>query len=318
MNKLTLFFMLRRNMKLSNKRHPMFEQNKIAIIFTIFGVAFMSIYFIFLGTMLGWGARGGDEELIFAVLPIFLLLDFFMRFGGQQLPSLLIKPYLLMPIRRSDITDCFIVMSMLSSFNLLWLLLLVPFFFIVCCGGLPFSTTMGMLLVCEWLIVINALWYMLVRTLIPQSLWWVVLPIAVYALPLSPMLFLGAEKGFEVIIEFCYDYAYTGIAVAIYAVVTIVLFIINSRLQKHLAASEVAAEEKKDFQQKMNETLESGKKSRRKMAKSFGIVDLDEDGEDAALDMDRTLIADKSATIMLDNMGAKLTGSRSRKGGSKA
>lgn len=78
------------------------------------------------------------------------------------------------------------------------------------------------------------------------------------------------------------------------------------------------AEEKEDFQQKMNETLELGKKSRRKMAKSFGIVDLDEDGEDAALDLDRTLIADKSATIMLDNMGAKLTGSRSRKGSSKA
>ena len=77
-------------------------------------------------------------------------------------------------------------------------------------------------------------------------------------------------------------------------------------------------QEKKDFQQKMNETLESGKKSRRKMAKSFGIVDLDEDGEDAALNLDRTLIADKSATIMLDNMGAKLTGSRSRKGSSKA
>ena len=85
------------------------------------------------------------------------------------------------------------------------------------------------------------------------------------------------------------------------------------------AAPEPAkAEEKKDFQQKMNETLELGKKSRKKMAKSFGIVDLDEDGEDAALDLDRTLIADKSATIMLDNMGAKLTGSRSRKGSSKA
>ena len=85
------------------------------------------------------------------------------------------------------------------------------------------------------------------------------------------------------------------------------------------AAPEPAkAEEKEDFQQKMNETLESGKKSRKKMAKSFGIVDLDEDGEDAALDLDRTLIADKSATIMLDNMGAKLTGSRSRKGSSKA
>ena len=80
----------------------------------------------------------------------------------------------------------------------------------------------------------------------------------------------------------------------------------------------VNMKEKEDFQQKMNETLEMGKKSRKKMAKSFGIVDLDEDGEDAALDLDRTLIADKSATIMLDNMGAKLTGSRSRKGSSKA
>ena len=84
------------------------------------------------------------------------------------------------------------------------------------------------------------------------------------------------------------------------------------------APAPAKAEEKEDFQQKMNETLESGKKSRRKMAKSFGIVDLDEDGEDAALDMDRTLIADKSATIMLDNMGAKLIGSRSRKGSQKA
>ena len=248
MNKLRLFLMLRRNMKLSNRRHPMFEQNKVAVVFTIIGVAFMSIYLIAIGTMLGWGGRGGDEGLIFAMMPMFLVFDFFMRFGGQQLPSLMIKPYLLMPIRRSDITDCFIVMSMLSSFNLLWLLLLVPYFFIVCCGGLPFSVTVAMLLVCEWLIVINALWYMLVRTLINQSMWWVALPVAVYALPLSPMLFLGAEKGFEALIEFCYDNAFSTVAIAVYAIATAALFAVNSRLQKKLATAEVAAEEKKDFQ----------------------------------------------------------------------
>ena len=53
MNKLRLFLMLRRNMKLSNRRHPMFEQNKVAVLFTIIGVAFMSIYLIAIGTMLG-------------------------------------------------------------------------------------------------------------------------------------------------------------------------------------------------------------------------------------------------------------------------
>ena len=247
MNKLQLFLMLRRNMKLSNRRHPMFEQNKVAIVFTIIGVAFMSIYLIAIGTMLGWGARGGDEGIIFAVLPLFLVLDFFMRFGGQQLPSLLIKPYLLMPIRKADITDCFIVMSMLSSFNLLWLLMLVPYFFLVWCGGLPLGSTLAMLAVCEWLIVINALWYMLVRTLVNQSIWWLALPVVFYGLPLSPMLFMGAEKGFETMIEFCYDNAYTTPAIVVYAAATAALFFINSRLQKRLATSEVAAEEKKEY-----------------------------------------------------------------------
>ena len=248
MNKLALLFMLRRNMKLSNRRHPMFEQNQVALLFAAIGIGFMSIYFIAIGTMLGWGARGGDEGLIFAIWPIFLILDFFMRFGGQQLPSLMIKPYLLMPVRKHDITDCFIILAMCSSFNLLWLLLLVPYFFIVLCGGLPLTTTIAMLFVCEWLIVINALWSMLVRTLCNQSLWWVALPVAVYAIPFSPMLFMGAEKGFETIIEFCYDNAFSIPAIVIYAVATIALFVINSRLQARLASSEVAAEEKKDFQ----------------------------------------------------------------------
>ncbi|MDD5825609.1 MAG: DUF5687 family protein [Prevotellaceae bacterium] len=244
MNKLQLLLMLRRNMKLSNRRHPMFEQNKVAILFAAIGIGFMSIYFIALGTMLGWGARGGDEGLIFAVWPMFLIMDFFMRFGGQQLPSLMIKPYLLMPVRKHDITDCFIILAMCSSFNLLWLLVLVPYFFIVFCGGLTFGTTIAMLLVCEWLVIINALWSMLVRTLYNQSIWWVLLPIAVYAIPFSPMLFLGAEKGFEAIIEFCYDNGFTLPAILIYAVVTVALFVINSRLQARLATKEVAAEEK--------------------------------------------------------------------------
>lgn len=248
MNKLKLLLMLRRNIKLSNRRHPMFEQNKVAVLFTAIGVGFMSIYLIAIGTMLGWGARGGDEGLIFAIWPMFLLLDFFMRFGGQQLPSLMIKPYLLMPIRKHDITDCFIILAMCSSFNLIWLLLLVPYFFIAFCGGLTFGTTIAMLLVCEWLIIINALWSMLVRTLYNQSIWWVLLPIVVYAIPFSPMLFLGAEKGFEEIIEFCYDYGFSLPAIITYAIVTVALFITNSRLQARLASSEIAAEEKKDFQ----------------------------------------------------------------------
>ena len=54
MNRIELFRLLRRNMKLSEKRNPMFEQNKFGKIFAYLGFAVMSIYFIALGTFLGW------------------------------------------------------------------------------------------------------------------------------------------------------------------------------------------------------------------------------------------------------------------------
>ena len=58
MNRIELYKLLRRNMKLSEKRNPIFEQNKFGNLFAYLGLAFMSIYFIAIGTFVG----GRHEE----------------------------------------------------------------------------------------------------------------------------------------------------------------------------------------------------------------------------------------------------------------
>ena len=58
MNKIQLFFLLRKNTKLSTKRHPMFEANQYGKFFGYLSVAIVAIEFIALGTFLGWiGAK---------------------------------------------------------------------------------------------------------------------------------------------------------------------------------------------------------------------------------------------------------------------
>ena len=52
MNKIQLFFLLRNNTKLSEKRHPMFEANQYGKLIGYFFIAIMAIEFIALGTFL--------------------------------------------------------------------------------------------------------------------------------------------------------------------------------------------------------------------------------------------------------------------------
>ena len=96
MNKIQLFFLLRKNTKLSEKRHPMFEANQYGKFFGYLFVGIMAIEFIALGTFFGWlAAKEDTAEMIFYVMPFLLIMDFGGRFATQQTPLMLVKPYLL-------------------------------------------------------------------------------------------------------------------------------------------------------------------------------------------------------------------------------
>lgn len=238
-----LFKMLRKNISLSEKRNPMFEQNRIAKVFIYIGFAFMCLYMMTIGTILGWAARLGDEAIIFPIMLMFLMpLDFLIRFGTQQTPSMLLKPYVLMPIKKRDVIDCFLTSSLISSNNLIWLTLILPYLFICGCGAAGFLKALWMLVILVLLIIINSQWYLFVRTLINRHIAWWAVPVCVYALFFLPLI-IDFEKGMDTMFEFFDKYAVSWIATIIYIAVLILLFFINRSLQMRFASEEVAKQE---------------------------------------------------------------------------
>lgn len=244
MNKIQLFFLLRKNTKLSEKRNPMFEANQYGKLIGYIFVAIMAIEFIALGTFLGWLAAKEDiPQMLFYIMPFLLIIDFGMRFMTQQTPTMLVKPYLLTPISKYTAIECFLVNQVLDLGNLFWMVFFLPYVFIVWCGCVSFWAALGMLFLLHLMVVVNSQWYLLVRTLINQSMFWWALPAAFYGLLIAPF-FILPDKLLDKIVDFIGDMFDRMDSLwwlfLLFAVLFIVLFAINRYLQMHLVYNEIS------------------------------------------------------------------------------
>lgn len=193
---MNLFLELRRHGKLADKRHPMYEKNKFGKFWMYFMAVFWAGYLIFFGILFALSLKDESKEpyhYINAGLIFFLALDFLIRLPFQKTPTQEVKPYLLLPVRRSRLVDFLLLRSGLSSFNLIWLFFFVPF---AALTVVRFYGIGGMLAYCFgiWLLmVLNNYWYLLARTLMNEHIAWVVLPLAVYG-GIAAALFIPDES----------------------------------------------------------------------------------------------------------------------------
>ena len=137
MNKLQLYKLLRKNVNLSYRRSPAFEQNRWAKVLMGFGGLMFVLYLILYGIIIGMSSDGEAGTLITAMI-IILPIDFLLRFIFQTTPAMMVKPYILLPISRYSAIECFLISSHLSTFNFLWLGLFIPFAIIVLFAGATF------------------------------------------------------------------------------------------------------------------------------------------------------------------------------------
>jgi hypothetical protein len=250
--KIKLFVSLYRHLKLSERRSTIWEQNKVArYLMWIMGI-FVVGYMIFLAIMLAMDVNEDASvtgyEFMYGIIPFLLTADFIFRFMALQSPSQYVKPYRLMPIPKRACINTFILCQLLSSYNLIWFALFIPFAFltilkygIICVIGF----CLGLYL----LILINALWYMLARSLTTASTWWWAAIGGVYAVLFMPFFIKGIDaitsysttfgllgKGFTFLSPLHYISVIAGIAV---------FFIINSRVQYYLTSKEVVSNKDK-------------------------------------------------------------------------
>ena len=244
-NKFKLFLMLRKNIKLSEKRSVAYQQNKTAKIIIYLMSGFAICYMLFLSVMLALIANETDSytasEFFFGLLPFFLVADFFFRFIGQQTPAQLIKPYSLMPIPRYTCVELFLISSVLSSNNLLWLAITVPYVIMTMIFSDGILPSIALVFAFQIVVSINSQWYLLVRTLINRSMIWWALPLLVYAAAFSPIYL----DNFDTLFDTCALLG-TGLAfgnIICYAAIILILLAfvqLNKRVQYHFTYMETA------------------------------------------------------------------------------
>ena len=247
MNRIALYRLLRHNAKLSEKRSPALEQGKVAKVMMYIGAAFVAAYLIFLGSIFGRLAAEEDmAEMILLLLPLLLIIDFLMRFMAQQTPMVFVKPYLLMPMRSQVVLESYLLTMVTSSYNFLWLCLLLPYADINLLAGANFWAILGIVVCGLIMVMINSQWYLLVRTLIGRSLLWWLLPIAVYGAAIGLFVIMIENDGLGILSDWFYFHPW-GIwvlALLLTGVLALAL-LLNLKVQGGFIRKELSKEQKK-------------------------------------------------------------------------
>lgn len=197
MNRLRLLLTLRRHVRLAERRSPVYEQNRWARLLYGASICFAIVYMALVSVPLALAANSSAGltpcEFLFSTVPFLLTTDFLLRFIGQHTPPQLIKPYLLLPIHRYACVEIFILSSLITPNNLIWMALTVPYVFMTTLFAEGFFTALGLVLSIHVLVLINSQWYILCRSLINKSLAWWLLPLATYAALYVPMGLCGID-----------------------------------------------------------------------------------------------------------------------------
>ena len=230
MNKFQLYRLLRKNTNLSYKRSPAFEQNKWAKLLIYLGGGMFALYLIMYGCLAGMGAEG-EAGLMLAFAPIYMAIDFLLRFIVQTTPGMMVKPYILQPISRYTAIECFLIGEHVSGYNWLWLCMFVPYSIILLFAGESFALVLLELVTCELLIILNSQIYLFFRTLINRTVLWLIPGLAFYALPFLPVMLSPKASTFEKLTESLIHIGLSWYFLPLLLAVICALFFVNRHMQ---------------------------------------------------------------------------------------
>ncbi len=190
MKRLELFKTLRKHRRLAEERMIDLEKNKAAKWIMYIAAAFVVLYLIIYAIIFALIANDmrtmSSIEFLLCALPVIFALDFSCRFMMQQTPSQVVKPYVLLPISKYTCVDFFLTGQMLNTSNLIWFFFLVPY----CLMSVVFSyglwACVGVLFFFWVFELCISQFYLIVRTLINDTLLWWLMPLALVIIAMLP------------------------------------------------------------------------------------------------------------------------------------
>ncbi|RDV17064.1 hypothetical protein DXT99_00670 [Pontibacter diazotrophicus] len=116
----------------ANSRSPVFQKSLVLNIILALLILYFGAIFLFLGfnldTILAKAyPKQSPIDIFNGALLFYFLIDLFFRFVMQELPVLAVQPYLHLPIPKQKLIHFVLLKSVPGIFNLLFLLIFVPF-----------------------------------------------------------------------------------------------------------------------------------------------------------------------------------------------
>ena len=189
-----------------------------------------ALYLILLGCDVGMVAKG-EAGMMLAFAPIYMALDFLLRFIVQTTPGMMVKPYILQPISRYTAIECFLIDAHISGYNFLWLCMFVPYSIILLFAGESFGLVLLELITCEVLMILNSQIYLFFRTLINRRVVWFIPGVVFYALPFAPLMLSPKGSTFDKMIDMIIAHGLSWYALPIILLVICGLFFVNRHMQ---------------------------------------------------------------------------------------
>lgn len=249
MNKIQLFKIIRKNQRIAQKRHPLFEKNTAIKVASYLIATFWAIYLFILGILSTYWLKDSSIEAydyINGLFFIFLIVDFFLRFTIQHTPAQEIKPYKLLPISIKFLINTFLIRIGLSKYNLFWLFFFIPFGIITIWMKpyYSFSNFIGYQIGIWLMFIINSYWYLFWRTLIHHHIIYLIIPCCIYTM----IVILGCsgnEYSMNAFMYFMDGFIQLNPLCFIGAIITIlILFLINIPFQYRFIYQEISKVEK--------------------------------------------------------------------------
>ncbi len=174
---------LHKHFCLSGRRNKIWQANNVAKYFYYVLAVFLCAYFVWIGCELAdltIEDNLGGYRFIYALIPVFLFIDYLFRYTTDHRLLMHIRPYLLLPLPKHSYTDYLILRQLIVFKNVNLLFICIPFGIKTLIPELGASAMIGYTAGLYLILLINGQFFQLTQVLTARGLRYWLIPILTY------------------------------------------------------------------------------------------------------------------------------------------
>ena len=190
---------LHKHFCLSGRRNKIWQANNVAKYFYYVLAVFLCAYFVWIGCELAdltIEDNLGGYRFIYALIPVFLFIDYLFRYTTDHRLLMHIRPYLLLPLPKHSYTDYLILRQLIVFKNVNLLFICIPFGIKTLIPELGASAMIGYTAGLYLLLLINGQFFQLTQVLTARGLRYWLIPILTYLSIAIITIFFPSSQGY--------------------------------------------------------------------------------------------------------------------------